>query len=204
MASQLDLEQIKDKLGIGADKVYAVMGDFREAGELVAAGRKIREMGYTKLDAMSPFPVHGIDDAIGIRRSWLGWIVIFFSLTGTATAIFLQWFTGATRMTGLVKYGLSGYPLVIGGKPLFDFSFSIPIAFELTVLFTAFATFIGMWALNGLPRLYHPSMNYRNAHRASDDRFILVIEADDPKFEPAKAAEHLRSVGASDVEVVEG
>jgi hypothetical protein len=200
----MDLEQIKDKLGIGADKVYAVMGDFGEPGELVKAGRKIREMGYTKIDAMTPFPVHGIDEAIGIPRSHLGWIVIFFSMAGTATAILLQWFTGATPLTGLVKYGLSGYPLVIGGKPLFDFSFSIPIAFELTVLFTAFATFLGMWALNGLPRLYHPSMNYRNAHRASDDRFLLVIEADDPQFEPKKTADHLRSVGAQDVEVVEG
>jgi hypothetical protein len=204
MAGQMDLEQIKDKLGIGADKVYAAMGAFSEPTELVTAGKKIREMGYTKIDAMTPFPVHGIDDAIGIPRSPIGWIVIFFSMAGTATAILLQWFTGATRLTGLVKYGLSGYPLVIGGKPLFDFSFSIPVAFELTVLFTAFATFFGLWIICGLPRLYHPSMNYRNAHRASDDRFLLVIEADDPKFEPVKTSEHLRSVGAQDVEVVEG
>ncbi|HEY4363943.1 MAG TPA: DUF3341 domain-containing protein [Bryobacteraceae bacterium] len=204
MPAPLDLEQIKDKLGIGADKVYAVMGEFSEPSELVEAGKKIRAMGYTKIDAMSPFPVHGIDDAIGIRRSRLGWIVVCFSLTGTATAIFLQWYTGATPLTSLVKYGLSGYPLVIGGKPLFDFSFSIPVAFELTVLFTAFATFLGMWALNGLPRLYHPSMNYKNAHRASDDRFLLMVEADDPLFEPKKTADHLRSVGAQEVEVVEG
>jgi len=204
MPAPMDLEQIKDKLGIGADKVYAVMGEFTEANELVEAGKKIRAMGYTKIDAMSPFPVHGIDDAIGIPRSHLGWIVVCFSLTGTATAIFLQWYTGATKMSWLEKYGLSGYPLVIGGKPLFDFSFSIPVAFELTVLFTAFATFLGMWALNGLPRLYHPSMNYRSAHRATDDRFLLVIEADDPQFEPKKTSDHLRSVGAQEVEVVEG
>ena len=93
---------------------------------------------------------------------------------------------------------------MVGGKPFFDFSYSIPVDWELTVLFTSFAAFIGMWALNGLPRLYHPSMNYRNAHRASDDRFLLVIEADDPKFSSAKSADDLRSVGAHDVEVVEG
>jgi hypothetical protein len=204
MARQLNLEEIKDKLGIGADKVYAAMGSFTEANDLVEAGKKIREMGYTKIDAMTPFPVHGIDDALGIPRSHLGWIVIFFSMTGTATAIFLQWYTGATRLSSLVKFGLSGYPLVIGGKPLFDFSFSIPVAFELTVLFTAFATFFGLWIINGLPRLYHPSMNYRNAFRASDDRFILIVEADDPQFEPVKTSAHLRSVGAQEVEVVEG
>jgi len=189
----IDPGMIRDKLGIGDDKVYAVMGEFSDPHELVHAGRKIREMGYTKLDAMSPFPVHGIDDAIGIPYSKLGWIVICIGLCGTLTAELLIWWCGAIN-----------YPLVIGGKPLFDFSFTIPIAFELTVLFSAFAAFLGMWALNGLPRFYHPSLNYKNAHRASDDRFLLVIEADDPKFDPQKSAEHLRSVGAEEVEVVEG
>jgi hypothetical protein len=189
----VDIEQIKDKLGIGDDKVYAVMGEFSDPHDLVHAGRKIREMGYTKLDAMTPFPVHGIDDALGIPYSKLGWIVICIGLTGSATALLLQWWCGTIN-----------YPLVIGGKPLFDFTFSIPITFELTVLFSSFAAVIGMFALNGLPKLYHPSMNYRNAHRATDDRFLLVIEADDPKFDPQKTAEHLRSVGANEVEVVEG
>ena len=113
---------------------------------------------------------------------------------GTTTAALLIWYAGA------VQDKFAG----IGGKPLFDFTFSIPITFELTILFSAFATFLGMWALNGLPRLYHPSLNYRNAHRATDDRFLLVIEADDPKFDPQMSAEHLRSVGAGTVEVVEG
>ena len=93
---------------------------------------------------------------------------------------------------------------MIGGKPVFDFSYTIPIAFELTVLFSAFASFLGMWAINGLPRLYHPSFNYSQAHRASDDLFLLVIEAKDPKFDAQACVEHLRSVGADDVEVVEG
>ena len=189
----LDPNAIRDKLGIGDDKVYGVIGEFADPHELVHAGRKIREMGYTKLDAMSPFPVHGIDDAIGVPYSKLGWIVICVGLCGTATALLLIWWCGVIN-----------YPLVIGGKPLFDFTFSIPITFELTVLFSAFASVIGMLALNGLPRLYHPSFNYRNAHRASDDRFLLVIEADDPKFDAQKSAEHLRSVGADLVEVVEG
>jgi hypothetical protein len=100
--------------------------------------------------------------------------------------------------------GAINYRLVIGGKPFFDFSYSIPITFELTILFSAFASFLGMWAMNGLPRLYHPSMNYSQAHRASDDQFLLVIEADDPKFNALQCVEHLRRVGAADVEVVEG
>jgi hypothetical protein len=150
-------------------------------------------MGYTKLDAMSPFPVHGIDEAIGVPYSKLGWIVICIGLCGTATALGLIYYVGAINDK-----------FVIGGKPLFDFTFSIPVTFELTVLFSAFASVIGMLALNGLPRLYHPSLNYRNAHKATDDRFLLVIEADDPKFDAQQSAEHLRSVGAGTVEVVEG
>lgn len=190
---KFDPDQIREHLGIGDDKVYAVIGEFDDPHELVHAGRKIREMGYTKLDAMSPFPVHGIDDAIGIPYSKLGWLVICIGLCGTATAIGLIYYCGAINDK-----------FVIGGKPLFDFTFSIPIAFELTVLFSAFASVIGMFALNGLPRLYHPSFNYSSVHKASDDRFLLVIEADDPKFDAQKSAEHLRSVGAGDVEVVEG
>lgn len=189
----LDPNAIREKLGIGDDKVYGVIGEFDGPHELVHAGRRIREMGYSKLDAMTPFPVHGIDDALGIKRSILGWIVVCIGLCGTATAFLLIWYCGAINDK-----------FVIGGKPLFDFTFSIPIAFELTILFSAFASLSGMLALNGLPRLYHPSMNYRHAHRASDDKFLLVIEAGDPQFDAHQAVEHLRSVGAETVEVVEG
>src|SRR5665213_2494327 len=192
-SSPMTLDELKDKIGIGDDKVYAAMGAFDNPEDLVDAGRKIREMGYTKLDAMSPFPVHGIDDAIGVPMSKLGWIVIWFSAMGAATALLLIWYIGAID-----------YRLVIGGKPFFDFSYTIPVAFELTVLFSAFATFIGMWAINGLPRLYHPSAYYSQAHRASDDLFLLVIEANDPKFDAQGTVDHLRSVGAADVEVVQG
>jgi len=187
------IAQIKDKLGIGDDKVYAVMGEFSEPEDLVEAGRRIREMGYSKIDAMTPFPVHGIDEAIGIPYSKIGWIVICGALAGITTAQVLIYYVGAID-----------YPLIIGGKPLFDFTYSIPPTFELAVLFSAITTFMCTWALSGLPRLYHPSMNYRNAHRASDDRFLLVVEADDPKFDAQKTAQDMRSVGANDVEVVEG
>jgi hypothetical protein len=187
------IAQIKEKLGIGEDKVYAVMGEFAEPEELVKAGHAIRGMGYTKLDAMTPFPVHGIDEALGIPYSKIGWIVLGGALAGILTAQILIYYVGVID-----------YPLIIGGKPLFDFTYSIPPTFELAVLFSAITTFMCTWALSGLPRLYHPSMNYRDAHRASDDRFLLVVEANDPKFDAQKTAEDMRRVGAHDVEVVEG
>lgn len=187
------IEQFKEKLGIGADKTHAAIGSFETPEELVEAGKKIFAMGYRKLDAMSPFPVHGIDDAIGIPRSILGWIVVCFALLGLVTA------------QGLMYYvGVINYPLVIGGKPLFDFTFSIPVTFELTVLFGGISTTIGIFALNGLPQLYHPTMKYKNFHRSSDDRFLLVVEADDPKFDALKTAADLKDVGADEVEVVVG
>ena len=191
--SAILIAQIKDKLGIGDDKVYAVMGEFAEPEDLVEAGRRIRAMGYTKIDAMSPFPVHGIDDAIGVPYSKIGWIAVCGALAGITTAQVLIYYVGKID-----------YPLIIGGKPLFDFTYSIPPTFELAVLFTAITTFLCTWGLSGLPRLYHPSMNYRSAHRASDDRFLLIVEADDPKFDAQKTAQDMRSVGANDVEVVEG
>jgi len=193
LAAPTPLDLLKEKIGLGPDKVYAVMGDFAEPDELVEAGRKIRSLGYTKLDAMSPFPVHGIDEALAIPRSKIGWIVICAAITGILTA------------QGLFYYvGVINYPLVIGGKPLFDFTFTIPPTFELAVLFSSLCTFLCTWGLSGLPRLYHPSLNYKKAHAASDDRFILVIESDDPKFDPQQTAADLAGVGAENVEVVEG
>ena len=187
------LEQFKEKLGIGRDKTHAAIGSFSTPEELVEAGKKIYGMGYRKLDAMSPFPVHGIDDAIGIPRSKLGWIVICFGMLGLLAAQGLIYFVGVLN-----------YPLVIGGKPLFDFTFSIPVTFELTVLFSGISTTIGIFALNGLPQLYHPTMKYKSFARSSDDRFLLVVEADDPKFSADRTVSDLKSLGASDVEVVVG
>src|SRR5258708_37154986 len=113
------IAQLKEKMGIGDDKVCAAIGQFDTPEELVEAGRKIRGMGYTKLDAMSPFPVHGIDEAIGVPYSNIGWIVVCAAIVGVLTA---QW---------LVYYvGVISYPLVIGGKPLFDFPYSISVTFQ--------------------------------------------------------------------------
>jgi hypothetical protein len=172
--------------------IYGVVGEFTDGEELVDAARTLREQGYSKLEAFTPFPVHGIDEAIGISRSKLGWIVLCCGLTGAATALLLIWWTGAVN-----------YPLVIGGKPLFAVEFSIPITFELTVLFSAFGAVFGMFGLNRLPRLYHPVFNFTKYQGATDDHFLLAIEATDSKFDREQSVRLLRSLGAKSAEVVE-
>lgn len=201
------LPKLYDLFGISyKDTLYAAIAEFEDGPQLVEAGRRVREAGYTKLDALTPFPVHGIDDAIGIPKSYLGWIVICVALFGTANAVLMMWYTGAytgPQFPGCELIGLCSYPLVIGGKPLFHWVFGLPIIFELSVLFGAFGAVIGMFAINGLPRLHHPSFNYSNIRRATDDRFLLVVEAVDPKFKAEETMALLRSCGAVHTELVE-
>lgn len=188
------LEDFKKSLDPDAPKeMWGVVAEFEDEEQLLKAGRAMHHQhGYTKLDAMTPFPVHGIEAALGMPRSILGFIVICVGLTGTMTAILLQWWTGAVD-----------YPLVIAGKPLFAFEFAMPIMFELSVLFSAFACVFGMFLLNGLPKLYHPTMNFSRVQRATDDGFLLVVEKSDPKFSAVETRNLLMSLGASSAEVVE-
>jgi hypothetical protein len=205
--SDLLLPKLYSLFGIAnKDSLYGAIAEFEDGPQLVAAGQKVKDSGYTKLDALTPFPVHGIDDAIGIPRSILGWIVICLAFCGTGAAFLLMWYTGAytgKQLPYCEVIGICSYPLVIGGKPLFSPVFGLPILFELSILFAAFASVIGMFVLNGLPRLHHPTFNYSGVHRATDDRFLLVVEATDPKFKAEETLALLRSCGALHAELVE-
>lgn len=152
-------------------KLHGVLADFATPDQLLTAIGEVRKRGYTKFEAYTPFPIHGIDEAMGARRSKLGWVVLTGGLIGGASALLLQWYVGAVS-----------YPLIIGGKPLFAIEPSIPITFELTVLLASFGAVFGMFALNGLPRFHHPVFNYKKWKGATDDRFLLVVEATDRKF----------------------
>jgi len=169
-----------------------IAAEFDTPAALVEAVRAVRAKGYTKLDAFTPFPVHGMDQALGLGRSRLGYLVFAMGLLGTVSALLLQWWTGAVD-----------YPLVIGGKPFFAFEFSIPVTFEVTVLLAAFAAVLGMLALNGLPRLHHPVFSSELHRRVSDDGFLLVIEGGDPQFDAGACQELLTSLGARRTELIE-
>ncbi|MCG3195840.1 MAG: DUF3341 domain-containing protein [Candidatus Omnitrophica bacterium] len=174
-------------------RVFAVLAEFPSGDEMLEAARKVRDAGYTKWDTHSPYPVHGIDEAMGIRRTILPTIVFVCGLTGALTGLALQWWTSSVY-----------YPVIVSGKPMFSLPANIPIIFELTVLFSAFGAVFGMFALNGLPSLYHGIFNSgRFNSRMSTDRFYISIEAADPKFNRDSARKLLESIGGQSVEVVE-
>lgn len=172
-------------------KVYGVVGEFSSPARLMTAIRGAQQRGFRKLDAFTPFAAHGIDEALDRRRSPLGYIVFGMGALGATAGVLLQWWTGAVS-----------YPLVIAGKPLFALEFSLPIVFELTVLFAAFGAVVGMFALNGLPRLYHPIFQHSRYNRVTTDVFLLAIEADSGDFDVAEAAAALEALGAEHVEVI--
>ena len=177
--------------GSAHGKPYAVASTFDTTQELLGAIRGIRKKGYRKLDAYTPFPVHGIDEALGERRSRLGFVIGGGALAGILTALGLQWWTAAVD-----------YPIIIGGKPFFAIEYAVPITFELMVLFASFAAVIGMLAFNGLPRFNHPIFNYANYARVTDDGFVLVVERDGNHFEPVAIVELLNELGGKNTEVV--
>jgi len=168
-----------------------VLAEFADVDALLAAAEKVRDAGYKKFDCHSPFPVHGLDAAMGEKQSPLGWIVGMMAMLGGGGALLLQWWTSAVD-----------YPLVISGKPLFSFPAFVPIIFELTVLLSAFGAVFGMLALNKLPRLYHPIFNSDRFTAATDGGFFVSIEAEDPKFEVEQVKQFLAAAGATHVEVV--
>jgi hypothetical protein len=171
--------------------LYGAVGEFYDENDLLAAIEKIRGQGYSKLEAYTPFPVHGIDEALGSKPSRLGWFVLCCGATGVTAAATFIWWAGAIS-----------YPIIVGGKPLFAFTFSIPIMFELMILSSAFGSLYGMLGINRLPQFYHPIFNYTDSERITDDGFVLAIEASDPMFDAEESVKALESVGASQVEVV--
>lgn len=172
--------------------IHGLVADFSSPDKLMAAIAAARQAGYTKMEAYTPFPIHGIDDAMGAKPSILGYLVLIGSATGLALAVGLQWWTGTIA-----------YPLVIAGKPLFAIEPSVPIIFELTVLLSAFVAVFGMIGLNGLPRLYHPIFNYTGHKGVTDDRFVLVIEASDREFDALATRDFLAAQGADKLELIE-
>jgi mono/diheme cytochrome c family protein len=183
-------------------RLQALLAEFDSVGALVTAAERVRDAGYTRWDTHSPFPVHGIDQAMGVRRTRLPWLVFIFGLIGCATGLLLQWWTNAT---GALDFGwlptfLQGYDFLISGKPRFSLPANIPVIFEVTVLFAALATFLGMLAMNSLPWHHNRLFGSARFKRVTADRFFVCIDAADPKFDAQGTAQLLAALGPTHVE----
>jgi mono/diheme cytochrome c family protein len=154
------------------DDLHGLLAEYETPSALVAACKKVRDAGYAKWDTYTPFPVHGIDKAMGIRMTALPWLVLIAALLGLGAAIWLQWWTNAVD-----------YKFISSGKPMWSIPASVPVYFEVTILFSAFAALFGMLILNNLPQPAHPLDHLQAFGRATDDRFFLFIERRDEKFD---------------------
>jgi hypothetical protein len=173
-------------------KVFGVLAQFNEPWDLFQACERVRDAGFTRWDAHSPFPVHGLERAMGLRRSRLGWVVFGCALFGAALGFGLQWWIHT-----------QDYPLVISGKPYSSWPAFIPVTFELAVLCGALGAVLGMFHFNKLPRWHHPLLRLDRFAQTTTDGFFISIEASDPKFAADRTPEFLKEIGASRVEIAE-
>jgi mono/diheme cytochrome c family protein len=174
-------------------ELKGLLAEFDDQDALLEAARAVRESGVRRWDTHTPFPVHGIERAMGIRATRLPWLVLVAGVTGGVLGLLLQWWTNAVD-----------YPLNISGKPIFSLPANIPVTFELIILFAAAVAFGGAIALNGLPRFSNPLLGQEQFRRATTDRFFVSIDASDPAFDRKALGELCQSLGAISVEDVHG
>jgi len=172
-------------------KMYGILAEFNNPKELIDVSKKVVELGYDKFDTYSPFPIHGIDKAMKLEKSKLGWIVLGHGLLGFTAAVSMMYFMSAID-----------YPINISGKPFFNAPAWVPVTFELTILLSAFGAVFGMFFLNGLPRFNHPLFNIVRFKRSTDDKFFVCIEAADSKFHADQVHEFFKEAGAAHIEEV--
>ena len=172
-------------------ETFGLMAEFSDPERLLDAVRQARAAGYRQVDAYSPYEIEGLGQAMGIHRNAIPVIMLLGGLSGSITGYALQWWVSA-----------SAYPINVGGKPYNSWPMFIPVIFELTVLFASLSGLFGMLILNGLPKPYHPVFNVEAFARASQDRFFLVIERDDPQFDEPETRSFLQRIGAGRVDDV--
>ena len=171
---------------------YGLIAMFDTPAELFHAAEHVRDAGYQKWDCISPMPIHGLDKAMGLKRSIVPRISLVGGITGFCTGMSMIWYMDA-----------HDYRLIVGGKPFFSPLYAFPVSYELTILFTAFATLGGMFFVNGLTKLYHPVLKYPQIVRGMDDRFFIVIETADPRFDAIHTRALLEEIGGREIAELE-
>jgi hypothetical protein len=196
------IETVKPSTRPREPRFFGYVAEYATPGEVLHAAEKVRDAGYSQWDCMTPFPVHGLDHAMGMKKTMLPWVILGGGLAGLGLAIFLQWYVNSPYTQSASLYVLSGYPLNISGKPYWSVPPNVPIMFELTVLLASLTAFFGLWAFLQLPRLHHPLFNVARFRRVSDDKFFLLIEATDLKFDLKDSLALLESTHPAAIEEV--
>lgn len=168
-----------------------ILAEFNNPAELLTAAEKMREAGYKKFDCHSPFPIHGMDEAMGMKRSPLGWMVGTVAFLALAAGFTLEWWTSTVD-----------YPIVISGKPFFSYQAYGPVAFAIMVLSSAFVALFGMMGLNKLPMLYHKLFDSEKVAKITNDGFIVSVLSNDPLYDETKTQSFLKEIGGQNLEVI--
>jgi hypothetical protein len=171
---------------------YGIIAEFDTPADAMHAATKVRDAGFSKWDVFTPFPVHGMDKAMGMKSSPVGWFSFIGGVTGYTTGMVMIWWMNAYD-----------YPILIGGKPMFSPFGAFPPSYELTILLGAFGAIFGMLFLNRLPRLHHPLLKHRRFALATHDKYFIVIETADPKYSDTETRKLLENTGSKLIEVVE-
>jgi hypothetical protein len=175
-----------------SEKTYGLIAEFDSPASVLQAAEKVRDAGYRRWDVFSPFPVHGLDKVMGLKNSRVGAFSFVFGAGAFIGTMLMIWYMNAFD-----------YPILTGGKPVFSLPMSVVPSYILLVLGAALGAFIGMIALNELPRLHHPLFGKKRFEFVSRDKFCLVIGATDEKFDATKTRQWLESIGGANVEIVE-
>ncbi|MCB1187953.1 DUF3341 domain-containing protein [bacterium] len=181
-------------------KLLGYLLEFDNVDDLTHGAEKVRDAGYSNWDCHTPFPVHGLDHAMGAKPSHVQWIVLACGFTGLLTGLFIQWWMNAVVHQGNV---VTGYQYFISGKPFWSVPANIPVMFELTILFSAFASFFGMLGVNRLPQYNHFTMYSERFGQVTDDKFFISISSEDPKFDVSKTRDMLSGLKGTYLEVLE-
>jgi hypothetical protein len=174
-------------------KIHGLIAEFDSPSALVKAGMALRDKGYKLFDCHSSFPIHGMDNAMGLKRSPLGYIIAILAIVGALIGIGIQ------TWVHLIEY-----PLVISGKPFFAWQAYIIVTFALTILFGAFGAVFGMLILNKLPRYHHYLFYSEKFMKFSDDGFFVSVGSDDKMFDKIETTDFLQIIGGKNIEVLEG
>ena len=173
-------------------KPYGMLAEFESPAAILTAAEKLRDAGYSRWDAFTPFPIHGMDKVMGLKNSLVGWVALFMGGGAFMSVVGLIWFANAFD-----------YPLIVGGKPMFSVPMTFVPSYIMMILGAAVGALIGMFAFNELPRYHHPLFASKRFALVARDKFFLLVGSTDPKFSETETRKLLEAIGGAHIEIIE-